>query len=211
MDNSYAAAAISPTLPEVHWDRLFEDLEGQLASEWETERAALDAESERLRIARLALISRLRVLAQRGARVTLELSGERRAMRVQAVGADWIGMQPAEHPGVLLVPLHAVGSIETDHGMLLDSLAEQDVPATLRERMTLGFVLRDLARRRVAVRVALRDGGRHHGTVDRAGADHFDLAVHDPGEPRRAAAVRAFRIVPFDAVLWVGVDAATVV
>ena len=29
----------------MRWDRLFEDLEGQLASEWEAERAALDAES----------------------------------------------------------------------------------------------------------------------------------------------------------------------
>lgn len=46
----------------MHWDRLFDDLESQLASEWEAERAALDAESERLRISRLDLHSRLRQL-----------------------------------------------------------------------------------------------------------------------------------------------------
>ena len=32
----------------MRWDRFFEDLEDQLDSEWEAERAALDTESERL-------------------------------------------------------------------------------------------------------------------------------------------------------------------
>ena len=34
----------------VRWDRFFEDLEDQLDSEWEAERAALDTEAERLRL-----------------------------------------------------------------------------------------------------------------------------------------------------------------
>jgi hypothetical protein len=41
------------------------------------------------------------------------------------------------------------------------------------------------------------------------GADHLDLALHDADAPRRAAAVSAFRILPFSAVAWVRVSATT--
>ncbi|KDA06649.1 hypothetical protein DC31_09825 [Microbacterium sp. CH12i] len=188
----------------MHWDRVFEDLEGQLAAEWEAERAVLDAESERLRIAKLSLRTRLRVLEQRDSIVVLRLSdGERRAVTLRAIGADWIATESTDANGTLIVPLTAVTSLETDHGSLLATLDYATLlPDTLRERMTLGFLFRDLARRRLALRVALRDGEILHGTVDRAGADHLDLAVHDAGDARRAAAVRAFRMVPFDALVW---------
>lgn len=194
----------------MHWDRLFEDLEGQLASEWEAERAALDAESERLRISRLELRSRLRMLCAAEAPVTLELAGgQRLPLRLQALGADWLAAEsasgaqsPAARP-MSVIPLHAIGGMTMDHGMLLASLDPQvAAEPALRERMTFGFVLRDLARRRVPVRIALREGGEVHGTIDRAGADHLDLAVHDAGEVRRAEAVRGFRIVAFSALLW---------
>jgi hypothetical protein len=46
----------------VRWDRFFDDLEDQLASEWEAERAALDTEAERLRLSRVALTERLTLL-----------------------------------------------------------------------------------------------------------------------------------------------------
>lgn len=202
MDNSHARVLQSLTLGDVQWDRLFEDLEGQLASEWEAERAALDAESERLRIAKLDLRARMRGLVHRGAAVTVELSdGERRTVTVETMGADWIGARPSDSPALLLIRLPALISVEMDHGMLLESLEDQSGP-TLRERMTFGFVLRDLARRRIPVRIAQVGGGVLHGTIDRAGADHLDLAIHDPGEPRRADAVRAFRVIPFDGVIW---------
>ena len=62
----------------MEWDHLFADLEGQLAAEWEAERAALDAESERLRISKLTLRDRLRAVADERARMVLEpADGER--------------------------------------------------------------------------------------------------------------------------------------
>ena len=188
----------------MHWDHIFEDLEGQLAAEWEAERAVLDGESERLRISRLDLRTRLRKLQVRERAVILRLSdGARRSVRLRAVGADWLATQSAESAATLIVPLAAVTSMETDHGSLLEALEDSTMPPdTLRERMTLGFVLRDLGRRRISLRIALRDGEILHGTIDRAGVDHLDLAVHDAGEARRAAAVRAFRMVPFDALVW---------
>ncbi|MFA4896376.1 MULTISPECIES: hypothetical protein [unclassified Microbacterium] len=210
MDNSRGIRMLSPTLVRVHWDRLFEDLEGQLAAEWEAERAVLDAESERLRIARLGLRARLRRFEHDAALVGLRLvDGERRSVRVRVVGADWIAAQPPEGGGALIVPLSALTGVESTHGALLATLEDAVLPTDeLRVRMTLGFLMRDLARRRTPLHVALRDGERLHGTVDRAGADHLDLAVHDAGQARRADAVRAFRIVPFDAVVSARMDGA---
>lgn len=50
----------------MRWDRFFEDLEDQLDSEWEAERAALDTEAERLRLARIPVRDRLVVLTEAG-------------------------------------------------------------------------------------------------------------------------------------------------
>lgn len=204
MDNSRAQRRPSPTVGQVEWEHLFDDLEGQLAAEWEAERAALDAESERLRISRLALRDRLRVLAAVDARVNVVLTaGHRRTARVRGLGADWVALAPLEDPRLLLVPLEALEQVGVDHGTLLASLDADQPETSLRERMTLGFVLRDLARRRVPVRIAPRHGEPVHGTIDRAGADHLDLAVHDQGEPRRTQNVRAHVVVPFAALVWV--------
>jgi hypothetical protein len=201
----------SPTLDPVNWDRLFEDLEGQLASEWEAERAARDAESERLRIAQLTLRSRLRFLCERQASVIMDLANGRRVpLTLRTVGADWIAADSTTARGggsahsMLVIPLHAVHGVSTDHGMILGSLDEQPAPpSALRERMTLGFVLRDLARRRVPLHLSTANAEDIHGTIDRAGSDHLDLALHDAGTARLAGAVQGFRIVPFDAVVSV--------
>jgi hypothetical protein len=199
----------------VHWDRLFEDLEGQLASDWEAERAVLDAESERLRIARLELRARLRALCSAGTDATIDLvSGRRLPVTLQALGADWLAVASRDTGGTrlatgaaasaLLLPLHAVAGITTDHGMVLASLDDSasDVHP-LRERMTLGFVLRDLARRRIPVHISMQVGDDAHSTIDRAAADHLDLALHDPGQARLAGAVHGFRIIPFSALVAV--------
>lgn len=208
VDNSYMPSWTSFTVGRVHWDRLFEDLEGQLASEWESERAALDAESERLRISRLELRSRLRVLCASAAPATLDLPGGRRVRaRLNALGSDWIAATIAQAEestakrSTLIVPLHAVRGLTIDHGLLLSSLDDEEGSApVLRERMSLGFVLRDLARRRVPVRIVSVDDSDVHGTIDRAGADHLDLALHDPGEARIASSVQSFQMIPFAAV-----------
>lgn len=195
----------------MHWDRLFEDLEGQLASEWESERAALDAESERLRVSRLDLRDRLRVLSASGAAAAVDVAGSGciRA-RLQTLGADWAAMVLAESEGASrtratrIVPLHAIHGVTVDHGQLLASLEGGDSDGvSLRERMTLGFVLRDLARRRAPVRILRLGESELHGTIDRAGADHLDLAVHDAGAPRTVGAVHGFRIIPFHALAGV--------
>ncbi|QAY60670.1 hypothetical protein ET475_12200 [Microbacterium protaetiae] len=193
----------------MRWDRFFEDLEGQLDSEWEAERAALDSEAERLRMSRLGLRDRLQTLrADPASQLTVELAdGAVLTGRLTAVGADWMGMSSSDEHTVVIAlgAVAAVGMPEAE--VLRSARAQPPAPQRLAERMTLGFVLRDLARRRVPVTLHLRAGRTLSGTIDRALSDHLDLALHDVGEPRRAGSIAGVRIVPLDAVAWVRLEA----
>jgi hypothetical protein len=200
----------------VRWDRFFDDLEDQLASEWEAERAALDTEAERLRLSRVALRDRLGVLVDRDRTAALpsfELSdGTVLPAEVTGVGADWVALEPASgRPGAVVVPFESIVCIGMPHPDLLRSARPAPARSALADRLTLGFVLRDLVRRRASVSVHLASGRALTGTIDRAGADHLDLAQHEPGSPRRAESVTGHRIVPFAAVSWLRVDGATIV
>lgn len=191
----------------MRWERLFEDLQDQFASEWEAERAALDTEAERLRLARLALRARLGALTARpAAAVVVDLAGSATVRgALTAVGEDWLGID-IDAGGAGILRTDAVLGLRLEHTDLLRSAREiPTAPRSLAERMTLGFVLRDLARRRDEVSVHRVDGSVLTGTIDRAGADHFDIALHDPGVPRRATDVAGFRMVPFSATAWVRV------
>lgn len=195
----------------MRWDRFFDDLEDQLASEWEAERAALDTEAERLRLSRVTLRERLIALADptgAGPVVTADLAGGTTlSARVTASGADWVALAPVEaRVGAVLTPLTSLVSIGMPHADLLRSARPVESRTSLADRMTLGFVLRDLVRRRTPVVVQLAAGRSLHGTIDRAGADHLDLALHEPGSPRRADAVTGYRVVPFAALAWVRLE-----
>lgn len=202
----------------MRWDRFFEDLEDQLDSEWEAERAALDSEAERLRLSRVTLRERVAALCGEAAgEVSLEVTGSTALSgRIGAVGKDWVALErpAAERPGAdhgpFVVPLVAISTLRLAHTDLLRSArpAASGPRSALAERMTLGFVLRDAARRRIGVTVQLADGHALSGTIDRAGADHLDLALHDPGLPRRGSEVTGFRLVPFGAIAWVRLESA---
>lgn len=193
----------------MRWDRFFEDLEDQLSSEWEAERAALDTEAERLRLSRVTLRDRLVALAD-GDDHTVDVGDDAvLSGRIAVVGADWVALR-AEGPDALIVPLAAIRLIAAAHSDLLRSARPPtaDPRAALSDRMTLGFVLRDAARRRAPVEVRLRGGRTLSGTIDRAGADHLDLALHPAGTPRRASEVTGHRMVPFAAIACVRLDSA---
>ena len=69
----------------------------------------------------------------------------------------------------------------------------------LSERLGLAFVLRDLCRRRRAVEVTAH-GAVFHGTIDRVARDHLDVALHEPGTPRRASTVTEVRVIALAAI-----------
>jgi hypothetical protein len=197
----------------MRWDRFFDDLEDQLASEWEAERAALDTEAERLRLSTVGLRDRICALTSRdrtGAVPSFELcDGTVVTAEVTALGADWLALEaPGPRVGAHLVPLGAVEGIRMTHADLLRSARGGTPRSLLADRLTFGFVLRDLVRRRAEVAVHLARGRTLTGTIDRAGSDHFDLAQHEPGVPRRADSVDGHRLVPFAAVAWIGLSSA---
>lgn len=183
----------------MRWDRLFDDLEAQASAEWEAERAALASESERVRLSRVSLRDRLLVLRDSQAQVRAHLTvGSGVEGRIAAVGADWFAVDRGPS-SVSVIPLVALAGLRMPHADLLHSATGRAGDA-LRERLDLGFVVRDLARRRVPVLAELVAGDSLTGTVDRAGADHFDLAIHDIDIPRHPSAVTGFRMVPFGAL-----------
>ena len=193
----------------MRWDRFFDDLESQLASEWEAERAALDTEAERLRLSRVALRERLSVLVERESRSaapSFEVAdGTVLVADVSGVGADWVALADARS-GALVVPFASIAAIGMPHADILRSARPAPGGSILADRMTFGFVIRDLVRRRVSVSVHLTHGRMLAGTIDRAGADHLDIAIHEPGTPRRASEVTGHRVVPFGAVAWIRLD-----
>ncbi|MDN3496401.1 hypothetical protein QL996_10715 [Planococcus sp. APC 4015] len=189
----------------MQWDRFFMDLEDQLASEWDAERASLDVEAERLRLSQVALRGRLRGLV--GLAAAFDLADDSRlTAAVEGAGADWVVLRSdGARAGRLIVPVAALVSIGMPCSEPL-SAVPASTPSPLADRLTFGFVMRDLARRRVGISVGLAAGRVLTGTIDRAGGDHLDLAQHDRGAPRRSADVSGCRVVPFAAMAWVRVE-----
>lgn len=196
----------------MRWDLLFDDLESQLDQEQRDEERALALEEERLRLGRMTLRERLGAMARAGAddpgaSIRLELRGGLiRDLRPRAFGRDWMsaaGAGPAHRDIQVIVPLSAIAAILPSAAQLDPSLAPTpDSSSRLTERIGLPFVLRDLCRRRTPVHLTTADG-RVHGTLDRVARDHVDLALHEPGSPRRQSEVHGYRIVPLAQVLLV--------
>ena len=178
----------------MRWQRLFEDLEAQVER---AEQATLESEvADRTRreVARIRLADRFRAALGREVTIRVMGVGPVRAV-VQAAGPDWLLL--AEQPGTeMLVPLSSMTSVSGLGQQATVPGAEGRVGA----RLKLAFMLRGVARDRAHVSISLVDGSATAGTVDRVGADFFDLAVHDATEPRRSGGVQSVRSIPFSAL-----------
>ncbi len=174
---------------DTRWAALFADLEG----EFEAARAAeLDAEVRdraRREVARIALADRLTTAIGHPLTVHLHGAGTVRGTLADAA-PEWLLLSELTD---VLVPAHAVLHLSG-----LSGLSEE--PTRMAKRLTLGYALRGLARRRTGLTVTLVDGSTLSGTLDRVGADFVELAEHAPGEPRRPANVTTTRTVPFSAL-----------
>jgi hypothetical protein len=168
------------------WEALFADLAAELDA---AEAAELDAEvRDRARRELAAITLADRVLGALGTAVTVTTAAGPVRGTLDDAAPDWMLV------GGTLVPASAVHTIA---GLGPNATAPGPV------RLTFGYALRALARRRVPVAVTLDDGTTLHGTFDRVGADHADLAEHPPGEPRRAQAVTRTSTIPFAAIATV--------
>ena len=196
----------------MRWDELFDDLEAQLEHGLASDELDLHAEDERLRLGRLSLRDRLLALtsggehapvAERRSLAVRLRAGEGLRLVIATIGRDWLVANVAGLPAApqLLVPMVAIASVSLDRAEIAASL-EPPASPRLTDRLGVAFVLRDLCRRRAHVRVSTGED-EAHGTIDRVGRDHFDLAIHEPGTERRERDIVEYRIVPFDGLLSV--------
>ena len=172
----------------MRWDRLFDDLEAQLALD---DVRGLEAEvADRTRRERALLDVHTRLLAHVDAtHVGLRLRERVVAGRLVDVGPDWALVETA--PGrPVLVALAAVRAVSG-----LGPGAR--TPSVVARRFVLGAALRAVSRDRAVVEVVDVDGHPATGTVDVVGSDHLELAEHAPDETRRSANVTGRLLVPF--------------
>ncbi len=176
----------------MRWQALFDDLQAQA----EAADAAALASEVRDRTRREAALVRTvdRLRAAVGVSVTLHVEGAGPVPGVLLdAGPDWVLLEDVASRD-LLVPSAALLGVGD-----LPLRAERGAGA-VEDRLDVRWVLRRLARDRAPLCATLRDGSRLHGTLDRVGADHVDLAEHPPGEPRRPSSVRGVRLVPIPAL-----------
>ncbi|NKE10465.1 MULTISPECIES: hypothetical protein [Kocuria] len=184
----------------MRWDDLFADMEAQLAAQRYRDVEAEAAEMTRAETAEALLEDRC--AAHRGSHLRMSLRG---GLLVEGVvdsaGAGWTVLLDAGHE--ILVPLDAVDWVE---GLGLHRQSPEQ-----RRRLGLPHALRALAMARVGARVHLRSGPTAvlEGTVDRAGRDHLDLALHPQEEFRRRRVVRSARTIPYNALACVVADSGT--
>lgn len=195
----------------MRWNNLFDDLESQLEHELSAEDIDLQAEEERLRLGRMSLRDRLSALHESSAGayylVRIDIGGDVVKIAPTSLGKDWVAgnlVDETARQRQVIVPLHAMSGIILDRGQTTASLTSpaKSAHTGLSARLGITFVLRDLCRRRCELDVVLATGSLH-GTIDRVGRDHCDLAVHESGTPRRPTAVAQYRIVPLDQVVMV--------
>ena len=178
----------------MRWDNLFDDLESQLEQLEDAELAGEVAERARIEISKFRLVDRLRPAFGHPVSVTVPGSAAISGT-VTGVGGSWLLLAEARGPEVL-VPLAAITSIAGLGSITAVSGSE----GKLAERLTLAHALRGIARDRSGVGVGLLDGGLLSGTIDRVGADFFELAEHAVDEARRRSNVMGVRTVPTAAV-----------
>jgi hypothetical protein len=178
----------------MRWERLFGDLEAQLAAEGAVELDAEVADRTRAELARTSFEDRLRGVV--GREVVLVLAeAEALRGRLRQVGAGWLIVDDTSETSAIVI-LAAVTGVRD----LPVSSRGAGVDGAVAGRLGIGQVLRVLARDRTPTSVALRDGTRVTGTIDRVGANYFDLAEHPLDEPRRHGTATTSRTIPLAAV-----------
>lgn len=179
----------------MRWDELFESLDRQFD---ELLDAAEDAEqADRARVEFGAVSATQRLAGSIGGLLRIRLTdGHRVSGRLLRVGADWLLLRESE-AAELLVAWSAVTAVE---GLSWQTGAPLGV---VDRRFDLRKAVRSVARDRAPVSVHTAHGTELTGTVDRVGADFFELAAHAAWEIRRQAAVQGVVLVPLAAVLMI--------
>jgi hypothetical protein len=181
----------------MRWQQLFADLEAQFIEAAAASDRAEDASRARLEMGAVRLSDRLR--GALGHPVLLRCRGAGQvAGTLMEVGVDWLLLEDDTGREVL-VSSGAVLAV----GGLGRQTAAAEPDGAVRSQLDLRRAVRALARDRAPVQVVVEDGAVLIGTVDRVGADHLELAVHEADLSRRSDAVLGVRAVVLDAIVLV--------
>ncbi|MEO5833427.1 MAG: hypothetical protein ABIR83_08645 [Nakamurella sp.] len=179
----------------MRWEELFEDLDRQFE---ELLDAAEDAEQgDRVRVEYGTVSAAQRLAGSLGGVLRIRLAGGQRVSgRLTRVGVDWLLLRESESTD-LLVAWAAVTGVEGLSWQTGSPLGAVD------QRFDLRKAVRSVARDRAPVSVHTAHGAELTGTVDRVGADFFELAAHAAWEIRRRAAVQGVVLVPLASVVMI--------
>lgn len=176
----------------MRWDELFADMEAQLEAARFRDVELEAADLIRAEMAEALLQDRFAGGIGRPAHAGLRGGAVVRG-RVVGAGSGWVALDEAGLQ--MLIPLESV--------LWVEGLDRRRGSPESRSRLGLGHAVRALASARAAVRILPVDGvpgGMFEGTIDRAGRDHLDLAMHPEDEFRRRRAVRSMRSIPYAAI-----------
>lgn len=180
----------------MRWENLFADLDAQMAEMEAAELAAEVADRTRREVATFRLSDRLRPAF--GHLVGVSTLGGTVSGRIRGIGVDWVLI--GEDYGLeSLIPLDAITGISGLGALTAAPGSEGKVAA----KLNLGYALRGVARDRAPVAVTFKDRSVVTGTIDRVGADFFEMAEHGAGEIRRRSDVLGIRTVPFAGIAFV--------
>ena len=180
----------------MRWQKLFADLEAQFAAAASAAELAESASRARAEGGSVALVERLAGAIGQPVRLRCRGAGQVEGLLTE-VGPDWLLLAGEQAHEMLVV----TSAVTVASGLVRRTQAAAEERP--RVRTDLRRALRGLARDRSTVALALDDGGRLTGTIDRVGADFVEVAEHAVGEPRRASAVRAVHAVPLHALVVV--------
>lgn len=185
----------------MRWQRLFDDLEAQLAAEDARDLVAEVADRTRRERALLGLHERL-LSMQGGPPVVFRVGGVGTvAGLVVGVGPDWVLLAEGAgtsagsdggHDRSVLVCYPAVRAVSG----LVGRMPEKP-PGAVAKGFALGAALRAISRDRAVVEVHDVDGHVVIGTLDAIGQDLAEVAEHPADLPRRPEHVTGIRAVPF--------------
>ena len=227
LDPWRTAGFSAPLTGAGRWDRLFADLESELAAADDAEFAAEVVDRTRRELAVVRLVDRLRAAV--GGELIASMDGGGDVVvsgTLTEVGPDWLMLagrsaarsyvEPvsdvATHEesvvtssdggkssGRLLLPLGAVTSFRGLPRAATTPGSEGHVAA----RYDMRLVLRRLVRDRASAALTLRTGEVVHGVLERAGADFLDVVPRELGEARRFRREHQLRTIPLAALALV--------
>jgi hypothetical protein len=119
--------------------------------------------------------------------------------RLVDVGPDWVLLGDDQAPErEVIVPMARIVVIREAAGW--SDVADLSSTAS---RLDLRWLLGRISRDRSAVRLSIDGGAILSGTIDRVGADHLDLALHDIDALRRTRDVADIVVVSLAAMITI--------